>query len=70
MNLEERQDLLFWIADIRDELGVTIVMIEHNMQMVMGISDHVLALDFGRAIASGSPREVAADPEVVRAYLG
>jgi branched-chain amino acid transport system ATP-binding protein len=70
MNLEERQDLIFWIADIRDELGVTILMIEHNMQMVMGISDHVLALDFGRAIASGSPREVAADPEVVRAYLG
>lgn len=70
MNFEERQDLLFWIGDIRDELGVTIVMIEHNMQMVMGISDRVLALDFGRAIAEGDPATVAAHPEVVRAYLG
>ncbi|HUP49528.1 MAG TPA: ABC transporter ATP-binding protein [Thermoanaerobaculia bacterium] len=70
MNFEERQDLLFWIGDIRDELGVTIVMIEHNMQMVMGISDRVLALDFGRTIAEGTASEVAAHPEVVRAYLG
>jgi branched-chain amino acid transport system ATP-binding protein len=70
MNFEERQDLLFWIADIRDELGVTIVMIEHNMQMVMGISDRVLALDFGRAISEGAPSEVSEHPEVVRAYLG
>jgi branched-chain amino acid transport system ATP-binding protein len=70
MNFEERQDLLFWIADIRDELGVTIVMIEHNMQMVMGISDRVLALDFGRMLTEGSPSEVASHPEVVRAYLG
>jgi branched-chain amino acid transport system ATP-binding protein len=70
MNFEERQDLLFWIADIRDELGITIVMIEHNMQMVMGISDRVLALDFGRKLAEGSPSEVAAHSEVVRAYLG
>lgn len=70
MNLEERHDLVFWIRDIRDELGVTILMIEHNMQMVMSISDHVLALDFGRMIASGTPREVAEHPDVVRAYLG
>ncbi|HUP46304.1 MAG TPA: ATP-binding cassette domain-containing protein, partial [Thermoanaerobaculia bacterium] len=70
MNFEERQDLLFWIGDIRDELGVTILMIEHNMQMVMGISDRVLALDFGRTIAEGTPSEVAEHPEVVRAYLG
>jgi branched-chain amino acid transport system ATP-binding protein len=70
MNLEERQDLLFWIGDIRDELGVTIVMIEHNMQMVMGISDRVLALDFGRVLAAGTPHEVAAHPDVLRAYLG
>ncbi len=70
MNLEERHDLIFWIRDIRDELGVTIVMIEHNMQMVMGISDRVLALDFGRTITEGTPQEVAEHPEVVRAYLG
>lgn len=70
MNLEERHDLIFWIRDIRDELGVTIMMIEHNMQMVMGISDRVLALDFGRTITEGTPKEVAEHPEVVRAYLG
>lgn len=70
MNLDERQDLIFWIGDIRDELGVTLLMVEHNMQMVMAISDRVLALDFGRAIAEGTPGEVAAHPEVVRAYLG
>lgn len=70
MNLEERHDLVFWIRDIRDELGITIIMIEHNMQMVMGISDRVLALDFGRAITMGAPRKVAEHPEVVRAYLG
>ena len=70
MNLEERQDLVFWIRDIRDELGVTIIMIEHNMQMVMSVSDRVLALDFGRVITGGPPRQVASHPEVVRAYLG
>jgi branched-chain amino acid transport system ATP-binding protein len=70
MNLEERQDLIFWIRDIRDELGVTILMIEHNMQMVMGISDEVLALDFGKTITRGAPSDVAAHPDVVRAYLG
>lgn len=70
MNLEERQDLVFWIRDIRDELGVTIIMIEHNMQMVMSVSDRVLALDFGKVITGGPPREVASHPEVVRAYLG
>lgn len=70
MNHEERQDLMFWIQDIRSELGITILLIEHHMQFVMEISDRVLAMNFGKAIAEGTPEEVAAHPEVVRAYLG
>lgn len=70
MNSEERQDLFFWLQDIKEELGITILMIEHNMQMVMDISDRVLALDFGRAIAEGAPAEVAGHPDVIKAYLG
>ena len=70
MNTEERQDLIFWIQDIRDELGITILMIEHHMQLVMSISDRILALNFGRVLTEGSPGEVASHPEVIRAYLG
>ena len=70
MNTEERQDLIYWIQDIRDELGITILMIEHHMQLVMSISDQILALNFGRVLTEGSPEDVAAHPEVIRAYLG
>jgi len=70
MNSEERQDLYFWLQDIKEELGVTILMIEHNMQMVMGISDRVLAVDFGKKIIEGTPDEVANHPDVIKAYLG
>ncbi|MFQ5632570.1 MAG: ATP-binding cassette domain-containing protein, partial [bacterium] len=70
MTSEERQDLFFWIKDINEELDVTVLMIEHNMQMVMDISDHILAMDFGKKIAEGSGDEVASHPEVVKAYLG
>ena len=70
MNTEERQDLMFWIQDIRAELGVTIIMIEHHMQLVMGISDRILALNFGKVLTEGTPAEVASHPEVLRAYLG
>lgn len=70
MNSEEKQDLIFWIKDIQDELGVTILLIEHDMKMVMDISDRILAINFGRPITDGIPEEVQRHPEVLKAYLG
>jgi branched-chain amino acid transport system ATP-binding protein len=70
MNSEEKQDLIFWIKDIQDELGVTILLIEHDMKMVMDISDRILAINFGKPITEGDPEEVQKHPEVLRAYLG
>jgi branched-chain amino acid transport system ATP-binding protein len=70
MNLEETEDMARFIMDIHEELGTTIVMIEHDMNVVMNLSQRVAVLEFGRLIAEGSPDEVAKDPEVQRAYLG
>jgi len=70
MNSEEKQDLIFWIKDIQDELGVTILLIEHDMRMVMDISDRILAINFGKPIAEGAPEEIQKNPEVLKAYLG
>ena len=70
MNQEETEDIARFILDIREERGVTVVMIEHEMGIVMDISDHVTVLNFGRRIAQGTPAEVSADPAVVAAYLG
>jgi branched-chain amino acid transport system ATP-binding protein len=70
MNTEEKQDLIFWIKDIQDELGITILLIEHDMRMVMDISDRILAINFGKPIIEGNPEEVQNDPEVLKAYLG
>ncbi len=70
MNSEERQDLIFWINDIQEELGVTILLIEHNMKVVRDISDRVLAINFGRPIVEGTPEKLQNNPEVLKAYLG
>jgi len=70
MNSEEKQDLIFWVKDIQDELGVTILLIEHDMKMVMDISDRILAINFGKPITEGRPEEVQKHPEVLKAYLG
>ncbi len=70
MNSEEKQDLIFWVKDIQDELGVTILLIEHDMKMVMDISDRILAINFGKPIIEGVPEEVQKHPEVLKAYLG
>ena len=70
MNSEEKQDMIFWIKDIQDELGITILLIEHDMKMVMDISDRILAINFGQSITEGTPEKVQAHPEVLNAYLG
>ena len=70
MNLEEKQDMCRFILDANDQLGTTIVLIEHDMGVVMDISDRVVVLDYGRKIADGSPDEVRANQAVIDAYLG
>ncbi|HVZ45001.1 MAG TPA: ABC transporter ATP-binding protein [Ramlibacter sp.] len=70
LNAEETDDMAFWIRDIRDELGVTVLMVEHDMTLVSRVSDRVLAMNEGEVLAMGTPREVQAHPGVIEAYLG
>ena len=70
MNVEEKEDMSRFILDIRDEFGITCVLIEHDMGVVMDISDRVVVLDYGRKIADGPPHEVRANHQVIEAYLG
>ena len=70
MNVEEKQDMSRFILDVNDEFGTTIVLIEHDMGVVMDISDRVVVLDYGQKIGDGTPDEVRGNPDVIRAYLG
>lgn len=70
MNLEEKEDMARYIIDLNEEWGMTVVMIEHDMSVVMDISHRVMVLDFGKKIASGLPDEIMAHPQVRKAYLG
>jgi branched-chain amino acid transport system ATP-binding protein len=68
--VEETGDMSFWIRDMRSELGITVLMVEHDMSLVNRVSDRVIALNYGKVIAMGSPAEVQSHPDVVAAYLG
>ncbi len=70
LNVEETEGMGFWIEDIKKDLGITVIMVEHDMNLVRMVSDRVMALNYGKVIALGTPDEVQTHPEVVRAYIG
>ena len=70
LNVEETEGMGFWIEDIKKDLGITVIMVEHDMNLVSQVSDRVMALNYGKVMALGTPEEVQTHPEVVRAYIG
>jgi branched-chain amino acid transport system ATP-binding protein len=70
LNVEETDDMAWWIRDIKQDLGITVLMVEHDMNLVARVSDRVLALNYGQVLTTGSPAEVQRHPDVVEAYLG
>ena len=70
MNVEETEDMARFIIDIREEMDMTIMMVEHDMGVVMDLADRIMVLDFGQKIAEGTPEVIAKNPKVIRAYLG
>lgn len=70
LNTEETEDMAWWIQDIKNDLGITVLMVEHDMSLVNEVSDQVMALNYGRVLATGTASEVQSHPEVVKAYLG
>ena len=70
MNLEETEDMARFILDIQDELGISIILVEHDMGLVMDIADRIMVVDFGKPIATGVPEEIQRNPDVIKAYLG
>ena len=70
LNVEETEDMAFWIDDIKNDLGITVLMVEHDMTLVSRVSDRVLALNYGEVIAQGTSAEVQSHPGVIEAYLG
>jgi len=70
LNLEETDEVGFWIRDIRDALSISVIMVEHDMRLVSAVSDCVMAVNYGRILAMGSPTHIQHHPDVVAAYLG
>lgn len=70
MNLEEKQDLMIWLKDMQEVFGITLLIIEHDMRLVMEVSESITVLNFGQVIAQGDPMHVQTHPEVLKAYLG